>query len=317
MDYLQIEDDTARAIILHHLPLLEKSDYRPAGQGPECRAVFDQVSISRSSSASTRAPGRKYSEERPSYVYPDIMVTKEGDDLKVALNDEGCPACGSAAITGSSWPRRLKDNADAYRFLKDKMKKALWFLRSLDQRDQTIYKVARYIVDKQKDFFEKGTRFYPAPDAHGDRPGDRRPRVHGRPGGGQQVYVTPGGVFPLKYFFHKSLAGDFGGRGLLAAGQGEDPQRLVEGEDQAQPAERYGDRARFWPRTTSSIARRTVAKYRKQLEDSAVAYPQAEVPYGGDPMNRSLHGPPDGAHRRHQGALREAPPGARASCWAP
>ena len=82
MDYLQIKDETARTIVVQYLPLLEKSDYaqlaRLLGRPPS--AVKYHVEIIKRLDP---APGRKYSGERSSYVVPDIVVSKEGDDLKV------------------------------------------------------------------------------------------------------------------------------------------------------------------------------------------------------------------------------------------
>ena len=132
---------------------------RPAGQGPERPALASVKYHIEIIKRLDPAPGRKYSEDRTSYVVPDIIVTKEGDDLKITLNDEGLPRLRINGYYRTLLAKAFKENPDAYRFLKDKMKKALWFLRSLDQRDQTIYKVARYIVDKQKEFLEKGIDF--------------------------------------------------------------------------------------------------------------------------------------------------------------
>jgi RNA polymerase sigma-54 factor len=140
IDYLQIKDEVACAIINDHLHLLEKSDYshlaKVLGIPP--------------------TPGMKYSQERTFYVVPDIIVTKEDDKLNIVLNNESLPRLRISSYYKKLLAQASKDNPDTYRFLKDKMKKAFWFLRSLDQRNQTIFKVAKYIVEKQKDFIEKG-----------------------------------------------------------------------------------------------------------------------------------------------------------------
>jgi RNA polymerase sigma-54 factor len=189
------------------------------------------------------APGRKYSQDRTSYVVPDIILTKEEGELRISLNNEGLPR-----LRLNSYYRRLiqsarKDNPEAYRYLKDKMKKALWFLRSLDQRDQTIYKVARYIVDKQKDFFEKGLEFI-------------KPLT--------LIEISQEGVFPLKYFFHKALAGDFGEE-VSSLRVKEKIKKLVEGEDRDNPLSDM-EIEDILAKQNFRIARRTVAKYRKQLK---------------------------------------------------
>jgi RNA polymerase sigma-54 factor len=263
MDYFQIKDETARTIVREHLALLEKSDFVQLAKVlnvPPGSVKYHLEVIRRLDPA----PGRKYSEDRPSYVYPDIMVTKEGDELKITLNDEGLPRLRINAYYRQLLAKAYQDNPEAYHFLKDKMKKALWFLRSLDQRDQTITKVARYIVDKQKDFIEQGLDFI--------RPLTlmeiaQEIGVHESTVGrvvANKYIVTPRGVFSLKYFFHKALAGD-AGEDVSSLLVKERIRKMVESEDKNRPLsdmeiEAVLDRENF------HIARRTVAKYRKQLK---------------------------------------------------
>jgi len=117
---------------------------------PEVRARIDLLKTL------DPTPGRKYTEERTSYVVPDISVTKEGEEWKVDLNDEGLPRLRISGYYRQLLAKAAEGQPEAYHFLKDRLKKALWFMRSLDQRNQTIHKVARFIVDRQKEFFEKG-----------------------------------------------------------------------------------------------------------------------------------------------------------------
>jgi RNA polymerase sigma-54 factor len=263
MDYFQIRDETARTIVLHHLPLLEKSDFVQLAKilnvAPSSIKYHIEI-IKRLDPA----PGRKYSEDRPAYIYPDIIVTKEGDDLKISLNDEGLPRLRINGYYRQLLAKAFQENPDAYRFLKDKMKKALWFLRSLDQRDQTIYKVARYIVNKQKDFIEKGLDFIrPLTLMEIAQDIGVHESTVGRVVANKYI-VTPRGVFSLKYFFHKALAGDAGEdvSSLLAK---ERIRKLVESEDKAHPLSDMEIEA-ILGRENFHIARRTVAKYRKQLK---------------------------------------------------
>jgi RNA polymerase sigma-54 factor len=144
------------------------------------------------------------------------------------------------------------------------MKKALWFLRSLDQRDQTIYKVARYIVDKQKDFIEKGLDFIrPLTLMEIAQDVGVHESTVGRVVANKHI-VTPRGVFSLKYFFHKALAGDTG-EDISSLLVKEHIRKLVESEDKTHPLSDMEIEA-ILGRENFHIARRTVAKYRKQLK---------------------------------------------------
>lgn len=263
MDYLQIEDKIAQEIVNYHLPLLEKSDFSQLAKvlGVPHSALKYHLEVIKGLDPT---PGRKYAQEKTSYVVPDIIVYKEGDELKIQLNDEGLPQ-----LKLNSYYRRLlakasKDNPEAYRFLKNKMKNALWFLRSLDQRNQTIYKVAKYIVDRQKDFIEKGMDYLiPLTLMELAQEIGVHESTVGRVVANKYI-VTPRGVFSLKYFFHKSLVGDYGEE-ISSLRIKEKMKKLVENEDKEQPLSdiEIGD---ILARENFKIARRTVAKYRKQLK---------------------------------------------------
>jgi len=263
MEYLRLKDPVTRAIVNEHLPLLEKSDYSHLAKvlNIPLSAVKVHIDIIKGLDP---APGRKYSQDRTSYVVPDIILTKEEGELRISLNNEGLPR-----LRLNSYYRRLlhsamKDNPEAYRYLKDKMKKALWFLRSLDQRDQTIYKVARYIVDKQKDFFEKGLDFIkPLTLIEIAQEIGVHESTVGRVVANKYLQSQEG-VFPLKYFFHKSLAGDFGEE-VSSLRVKERIKKLVEGEDRDNPLSDM-EIEDILAKQNFRIARRTVAKYRKQLK---------------------------------------------------
>jgi RNA polymerase sigma-54 factor len=263
MDYLQIKDTITRAIINEHLPLLEKSDFSQLAKllNVPLSAVKFHIEIIKRLDP---APGRKYAEDRSTYIYPDIVVTKEGNDLKIALNDEGLPRLRINSYYRTLLAKAFKENPDAYRFLKDKMKKALWFLRSLDQRDQTIYKVAKYVVDKQKDFIEKGMDFIkPLTLMEIAQEIGVHESTVGRVVANKYI-VTPRGVFSLKYFFHKALHGNYG-EDVSSLRIKERIRKLVEGEDKNNPLSDI-EIGEILARENFNIARRTVAKYRKQLK---------------------------------------------------
>ncbi len=263
MDQLLIKDDVARAIIREHLPLLEKSDYAQLARllNVPMSSVKIHIEIIKGLDP---APGSKYAEDRTTYVVPDIIVTKEGDELKISLNDEGLPRLRINAYYRTLLARAYKENIEAYRYLKDKMKKALWFLRSLDQRDQTIYKVARYIVDKQGEYLEKGIDFIKPLTLMEIA---QEIGVHESTVGrvvANKYMLTPRGVYSLKYFFHKALAGDFG-EDVSSLRVKERLKKLVEAEDPAHPLSDI-EIEEVLARENFRIARRTVAKYRKQLK---------------------------------------------------
>jgi len=263
MDNLQIKDEIARTIIHEHLPLLERSDFTQLAKllGVPLASVKYHIEIIKRLDPT---PGRKYSQDRTSYVVPDILVTKEGNDLKMSLNDEGLPRLRINSYYRTLLAKAFKENPEAYRYLKDKMKKALWFLRSLDQRDQTIFKVAKYIVDKQRDFIEKGMDYLkPLTLIEIAQEIGVHESTVGRVVANKHI-ITPRGVFSLKYFFHKALRGDFG-EDISSLRIKERLRKLVESEDRNNPLSDM-EIEEILARENFKIARRTVAKYRKQLK---------------------------------------------------
>jgi RNA polymerase sigma-54 factor len=263
MNHLQIKDEIVRTIIQDHLPLLERSDFSQLAKllGVPFASVKYHIEIIRRLDPT---PGRKYSEDRTVYAVPDIIVAKEDDELKISLNDEGLPRLRINAYYKTLLAKALKENPEAYRYMKDKLKKALWFLRSLDQRNQTIYRVARYIVDKQRDFIEKGMDFLKPLTLMEIA---QEIGVHESTVGrvvANKFILTPRGVFSMKYFFHKALHGDFG-EDISSLRIKERLRKLVESEDKNNPLS-DAEIEDILARENFNIARRTVAKYRKQLK---------------------------------------------------
>jgi RNA polymerase sigma-54 factor len=263
LDNLRIQDETARAIVTAHRALLEKSDYAQLA-----RVLNVPLSEVRSSIDIIRgldfAPGRKYNEERTSYVVPDIVVSREGDEWKVLVNDEGLPQLRLSPYYRQLLAKAADGEPEAYRFLNDRLKKAIWFMRSLNQRNQTIYRVARFIVDRQKEFFEKGIDFI-RPLTLMEIAQDIG--VHESTVGrvvANKYMMTPRGVFSLKYFFHKSLQGSYG-EDVSSLKVKDKIRKLVEGEDRDNPLSDI-EIGELLAREDLHIARRTVAKYRNQLK---------------------------------------------------
>lgn len=262
MDHLQIQDELARRIVAEGLPLLEKSDFAQLAKvlGVSLGEIRERIDIIKTLDP---APGRKYTEEKTNYVVPDIVVSKEDGEWTIALNDEGLPRLRISPYYRQLLAKASAGEPEAYRFLKDRLKKALWFLRSLDQRNRTIFKVAKFIVDRQKEFFEKGLDFI--------RPLTlmeiaQEIGVHESTVGrvvANKFMMTPRGVFSLKYFFHKSLQGSYG-EDVSSLMVKDRIRKLVESEDRDHPLSDI-EIGELLARENLRIARRTVAKYRTQL----------------------------------------------------
>jgi len=263
MDNFEINDTTTRAIVEDFIYLLEKSDFSQMSKQlgvsvPELKTHMEIIK------RLDPAPGSKYSQERTSYVVPDIVLKKEDGEYKIFLNDEGLPRLKINNFYKKMLSQKSVDNKEARQFLNDKMKKAFWFLRSLDQRNKTIFKVAKYLLERQEDFFDKGIDYIkPLTLIELAQELGVHESTVGRVVANKYM-MTPRGVFPLKYFFHKALSGDFGEE-ISSLRVKERLKKLVATEDQEHPLSDI-EIEEILSRENFHIARRTVAKYRKQLK---------------------------------------------------
>ena len=262
LDYLNIDEPVIRQIISDHLGLLEKADFAQLAKklGQPLDVIKERIEVIKGLNPT---PGVKYSQTKTNYVVPDIIVTKEEGELKIDINDEGLPQLKISGYYKKLLAQASKEDSDAYPFLKDKLKKAFWFLRSLDQRNQTIFKVAKYIVKKQTKFFEQGLDYIkPLTLMELAQEIGVHESTVGRVVANKHM-ITPRGVYPLKYFFHKSLVGDYGEE-ISSLRVKERLKKLIEKEDRKNPLSDI-EIEEILAKENFRIARRTVAKYRKQL----------------------------------------------------
>jgi RNA polymerase sigma-54 factor len=209
-------------------------------------------------------PGRKYSNERTIYVEPDVAVRKIGDEYVIQLNEDGLPRLRISA----AYRRMLRGGngaigQEAAAYLKDKMRSAVWLIKSLDQRQRTIYKVADSIVRHQREFLDKGIEHL-RPLVLRDVANDigMHESTVSRVVSNKYIH-TPRGLFPMKYFFHSGID-SANGADVSSLSIKSKIARYIADEDTRRP---HSD-ARIMQRLRAEgiqIARRTVAKYREEL----------------------------------------------------
>jgi RNA polymerase sigma-54 factor len=209
-------------------------------------------------------PGRHYSREAPRYVVPDVAVVLQDGEFAIVANDETIPVLGVSAEFEALAQKNSSDRA-AQRFAADSVANARWFIRTVNQRNQTLLKVCRAIVEFQREFFLKG-------------PKELRPLtlkdVAGEVGVHEATvsrittakYVqTDWGIFELKHFFSNAVAGPAGaGSRFSKGGVKEIVREIIAGEHGRTLSDRQIVGA--LANRGIAIARRTVAKYRGELE---------------------------------------------------
>jgi RNA polymerase sigma-54 factor len=209
-------------------------------------------------------PGRKYSNERAIYVEPDVYVQKVSDEYIIVLNEDGMP---KLRINGSY--RAMLNSMDSKRdgetvnYIKDKIRSAVWLIKSLDQRQRTIYKVAESIVKHQREFLERGIDFL-RPLVLRDVADDIQMHESTVSRVVSNKYMhTPRGLFLMKYFFHSGIDSDTG-EDISSLTVKKKIQSYIDAEDPRKPLS-DSKIMKILNDEGINIARRTVAKYRDEL----------------------------------------------------
>ncbi|MFH2057825.1 MAG: RNA polymerase factor sigma-54 [Pseudomonadota bacterium] len=208
-------------------------------------------------------PGRKFTTDEPAYITPDIYVYKDGDGFKIVMNDDGLPKLKINRFYKNAIANGRKISKETKNYLNEKMQSASWLIKSIHQRQKTIYLVMESILKFQNEFFEKGIA-YLKPLILKDIAEDieMHESTISRVTTNKYAY-TPQGLFELKYFFNSSIART-GGESMASTSVKEKIRLLIYNEDPEHP---LSDEkiAIILQDSNLEIARRTVAKYRKVL----------------------------------------------------
>ena len=208
-------------------------------------------------------PGRKYNDEETIYISPDIYVFKVGDEYEIALNEDGLPKLKINSYYKDILSNRgsLEDGTKQY--IQDKLKSAAWLIKSIHQRQRTIYRVTASIVKFQRDFLDYGiTHLKPLVLRDVAEDIQMHESTISRVTTNKYVH-TPQGVFELKYFFNSAIQ-CVDGESVSSETVKEHIKNIVKSENRLRP---FSDQeiAEMLKGQNIDVARRTVAKYREAL----------------------------------------------------
>ncbi len=208
-------------------------------------------------------PGRLVSAEETQYVVPDIFVAEVGGEFVVQINDEGVPRLRISNLY-KSLIKNQQSNAEAKEFVQDKLRSAMWLIKSIENRQKTIYKVANSIVRTQQEFFKKGPAFL-KPMILKDIANEigMHESTVSRVTTNKFMH-TPIGTLELKYFFNAGIGGKNGGIDIAGESLKLKIKEMIGHEDPKRP---LSDQKISELLSTKDIivARRTVAKYREMM----------------------------------------------------
>ncbi|MCA1987153.1 MAG: RNA polymerase factor sigma-54 [Desulfovibrio sp.] len=247
-------------LVREHLEDLEKKRYKPLARKfkislEELREYLEVIQ------GLDPMPGASFGSGEPSYVSPDVFVYKLGDEWVVLLNEDGLPRLELSTAYGDL-PSRNEKERD---YLQEKQRSAQWLMKSLYQRQRTLFKVAESVVKYQRDFFEHGvTHLKPlilkdiAEDIGMHESTVSRITTN-------KYMATPHGTFELKFFFNSALELDdgtqVGSESVKAL-----IKKHIDAEDAKSPLSDERIAEILKETLHVNIARRTVAKYRMALD---------------------------------------------------
>jgi len=208
-------------------------------------------------------PGLKYSAGNEGYITPDLGVEKVDGVYHVFLNDTGVPRLRLSRSYQEIARDRKKMTQENREFIASKMNSASWMIQAIEQRRQTMLKVMNFIVDRQREFFEKGIEYLrPLTLREVAEVIDMHESTVSRVTN-EKFVQTPRGVLPLKFFFSSALSTS-SGEDASARSIRAKLQKMIGEEDSGKPLTDQQIVHKFQEQGIK-IARRTVAKYRDQL----------------------------------------------------
>ena len=208
-------------------------------------------------------PGRCYSDDETNYIIPDIYVYKVGDNYEIIQNEDGLPKLRINSYYKEILRNKgaLSDNGKTY--IKEKLKSAAWLIKSIHQRQRTIYRVTKSIVKFQRSFFDYGiTYLKPLILRNVAEDIEMHESTVSRVTTNKYVH-TPQGIFELKFFFNSSI-NSINGPSVASESVKEHIKNIIKSENKKKP---YSDEtiSEILKKADLIVARRTVAKYRESI----------------------------------------------------
>jgi RNA polymerase sigma-54 factor len=209
-------------------------------------------------------PGSRYNPSQSQYVIPDVHVVKVEDQYVAVLNEEGLPQLRISPVYRRLLDKGAENSDETRAYVKDKFRSALWLIKSVEQRQKTIHKVATSIINFQRDFLDNGIE-YLRPLVLRDVANDigMHESTVSRVVTNKYMH-TPQGVFEMKYFFHSGIASSYG-EAVSSVTIKQRIRKIIEQEDGRKPLS-DSKIVNMLQKEGLDLARRTIAKYREELK---------------------------------------------------
>jgi RNA polymerase sigma-54 factor len=208
-------------------------------------------------------PGSRFNPSSSQFVIPDVHVVKVEDRYVAVLNEDGMPQLRISPVYRRLLDKKTENNNETRAYVKEKFRSALWLIKSVDQRQKTIHKVATSIITFQTEFLDQGIEHL-RPLVLRDVANDigMHESTVSRVVNNKYMH-TPQGVFEMKYFFHSGISSAFG-ESVSSVTIKQRIRKIIEEEDSKKPLS-DSRIVRILQDEGLVLARRTIAKYREEL----------------------------------------------------
>ncbi|MEM1347541.1 MAG: RNA polymerase factor sigma-54 [Myxococcota bacterium] len=258
------EDTCTYQIVADHIPDLERKSYTRIAKSLEV-TMDDVIASAKRIATLEPKPGRGFVDSDARYITPDIYIRYDDGDYHAVLNEDGLPRLRIS----SYYKQELKRKRDAGErdevkdYIQDKLRGAMWLIRSIHQRQSTIVKVTESIIKFQRDFFDQGIEHL-KPLVLRDVATDigMHESTVSRVTTNKYVH-TPRGIFELKFFFNSKIT-KHGGDDLASEAVKAKIREIISGENPKKPLS-DAKIVKILAEEDIDIARRTVAKYREMM----------------------------------------------------
>ena len=259
---LEIDDPLVLRILEECLDTLIKRDFRGVARLLDV-SVSEVVVAADVIGQLEPRPGRAFGSDEPVYIVPDIYIHKVKDEFHIVLNDDGMPRLRINGLYRDVLSRGNSASKDTKEYVREKVRSALWLIKSIHQRQRTIYRVMESIIKYQREFFERGINHL-RPLNLRDVADDIEMHESTVSRVTTAKYVnTPQGIFELKFFFNSRINRVVGDP-VASESVKERIRKLITAEDARRPLsdQRIAEMLKV---ANIDIARRTVTKYRESL----------------------------------------------------
>jgi RNA polymerase sigma-54 factor len=262
--HLGLQGTITEKIVMEHLRLLQNHQVPEIARklGVTIDDLKEHIEIIRNLDPK---PGSRYNPSQSQYVIPDVYIIKVEDQYVAVLNEDGLPQMRISPVYRRLLDKGAAENNDETRaYVKDKFRSALWLIKSVEQRQKTIHKVANSIINFQRDFLDHGIEHL-RPLVLRDVANDigMHESTVSRVVTNKYMH-TPQGVFEMKYFFHSGISSSYG-ESVSSVTIKQRIRKIIENEDPRKPLS-DSKIVSILQREGLVLARRTIAKYREELK---------------------------------------------------